>query len=249
MPKHIVSFSGGKDSTAMLLRLLEEKCPVDDIVFFDTGWEFPEMNQHIEQVEEYIGRKVTVLHSKIPFSDWMFRRKIVSKKGENKGEVHRIGNGWPSPSRRWCTRQKVSAIDKHIGKDAVRYIGIAADEAKRTESKNLDKIEVRYPLIDWDMSEADCLQYCYDRGFDWGGLYEHFPRVSCFCCPLQRIGELRTLRRVRPELWQKMLDWEVEMEKTGSNRGFRGYKTVHDLDRRFACEDMQMDLFETEVTE
>ena len=35
--KKIVSFSGGKDSTAMLLRLLEENYQVDDIVFFDTG--------------------------------------------------------------------------------------------------------------------------------------------------------------------------------------------------------------------
>ena len=39
--KYIVSFSGGKDSTAMLLRLLEEGRPVDDIVFCDTTAEFP----------------------------------------------------------------------------------------------------------------------------------------------------------------------------------------------------------------
>lgn len=30
---HIVSLSGGKDSTAMLLRMLEEKMPVDIILF------------------------------------------------------------------------------------------------------------------------------------------------------------------------------------------------------------------------
>ena len=29
--KHIVSFSGGKDSTAMLLRMLEENMPIDKI--------------------------------------------------------------------------------------------------------------------------------------------------------------------------------------------------------------------------
>lgn len=239
-----MNFSAGKDSTAMLLMMIEQGCQVDDIVFFDTGWEFPEMKEHIKQVEEYIGRKVTVLYPEIPFSDWMFRRKIVAKKGPNKGKVHRIGHGWPSPLRRWCTWVKTNTINQYIGKDTVRYIGIAADEAKRTESKNLEKYDIRYPLIDWDMSEADCLQYCYDRGFTWGGLYEYFNRVSCFCCPLQRIGDLKTLRNVRPELWQRMLDWEGEMEKTGSNRGFRGYKTVHDLEHRFACEDMQMDLFE-----
>lgn len=37
----VCSFSGGKDSTAMLLRLLEEGVPVDVILFCDTGLEFP----------------------------------------------------------------------------------------------------------------------------------------------------------------------------------------------------------------
>jgi 3'-phosphoadenosine 5'-phosphosulfate sulfotransferase (PAPS reductase)/FAD synthetase len=50
--KKIVSFSGGKDSTAMLLRLLEENYQVDDIVFFDTGWEFPEILEHVQKVQE-----------------------------------------------------------------------------------------------------------------------------------------------------------------------------------------------------
>ena len=59
--KYIVSFSGGKDSTAMLLRLLEEGRPVDDIVFCDTTAEFPQMYEHIAQVEKYIGRKITIL--------------------------------------------------------------------------------------------------------------------------------------------------------------------------------------------
>lgn len=35
--KHIVKFSGGKDSTAMLLMMLERGLPVDEIIFCDTG--------------------------------------------------------------------------------------------------------------------------------------------------------------------------------------------------------------------
>ena len=34
---HIASLSGGKDSTAMLLRMLEEHMPVDMVIFCDTG--------------------------------------------------------------------------------------------------------------------------------------------------------------------------------------------------------------------
>lgn len=52
--KHIVSFSGGKDSTAMLLRMLEENMQVDEILFCDTGKDFPDMIEHIKKVEAYI---------------------------------------------------------------------------------------------------------------------------------------------------------------------------------------------------
>lgn len=38
---HVVSFSGGKDSTAMLLWMLELGMTVDEIIFCDTGVEFP----------------------------------------------------------------------------------------------------------------------------------------------------------------------------------------------------------------
>lgn len=40
---HVVSFSGGKDSTAMLLKMIELKYDIDEIVFCDTGLEFDEM--------------------------------------------------------------------------------------------------------------------------------------------------------------------------------------------------------------
>ena len=38
--KHIASVSFGKDSLAMLLKLLELNLPLDEVVFYDTGMEF-----------------------------------------------------------------------------------------------------------------------------------------------------------------------------------------------------------------
>ena len=64
---HIVSLSGGKDSTAMLLRMLEEGWPVDLILFCDTGLEFDGMYHHIEKLEKYIGRPITRLKSEYSF--------------------------------------------------------------------------------------------------------------------------------------------------------------------------------------
>lgn len=220
----------------MLLRAIEESLPLDEIVFFDTGWEFPGMIEHIDKVEQYIDMPITRLSPHIDFTHWMLNRPIVARKGPMKGEVHRTGNGWPSFTRRWCTREKCTIIDRHCGKDSARYIGFAADEYERMQSFNAQKINARYPLIEWLMSEADCMQYCRDRGFDWGGLYDVFSRVSCFCCPLQRIGELRNLRRHFPELWTKMLSWDREVRKKDYGQ-FMKSKSVADLDRRFAEED------------
>ena len=38
--KFIASCSFGKDSLAMVLKILEKKIPLDEVIFFDTGMEF-----------------------------------------------------------------------------------------------------------------------------------------------------------------------------------------------------------------
>ena len=65
--KYVLSLSGGKDSTAMLLRLLEENRPVDLILFCDTGIEFPQMYEHINRLEAYINRPIIRLQAEHDF--------------------------------------------------------------------------------------------------------------------------------------------------------------------------------------
>ena len=49
--KTMLCFSGGKNSTALLLRLVELGKIPDKIVFADTLFEFPEMYAFIDKVE------------------------------------------------------------------------------------------------------------------------------------------------------------------------------------------------------
>lgn len=283
---YVVSLSGGKDSTALLLLMLEKNISVHSVVFFDTGWEFPQMHAHLDQLEKYTGVKIVRLAPKRSFTYWMFERPVKSKetriiktgilpppkeedfdddddfrfefecweldpfeyKRIEKGEVHRIGNGWPSPSRRWCTRQKVSAIDAHSAQieNPIQCIGYAADESHRAKGKTLNskkRFEYRFPLIEWGIDERTALAICKSHGFDWGGLYDHFSRVSCFCCPLTRLNDLRILRNEFPELWGQMLEWDSKIP--GKNRGFKGYATVHDLDHRFEYEESLLALLKS----
>lgn len=224
--KHIVQFSGGKDSTAMLLMMLERGMQVDEIIFCDTGKEFPQMYDHIKKVEEYIGRKVTVLKAEKSFDHYFCEHEVT--KGKNAGKK---GYGWARMWVRWCTRvlktEPTEAYLKNAG-DYIKYIGIAADEPNR--HKNITR-DCRHPLFDWGITEAEALQYCYDKGFDWGGLYERFDRVSCWCCPLQSLKSCKTLYRNHPELWQELrrMDNRVEYK-------FRPDYSVEQLEARFKRE-------------
>lgn len=228
---HVVSFSGGKDSTAMLLRMIELGMPIDDIVFCDTGVEFPAMYDHIAKVEKYIGREITRLKNPKSYEYWLLYHKYTPRFSESMNTKHDTGYSWATHGNRWCTKtMKISLVDKYIKGLAQkgnieRYVGIAADEPKRIKNLN-------YPLVDWGWTEADCLQYCKDRGFDWGGLYDIFKRVSCWCCPLQSLSECRKLRHNFPELWQTLLDWQ---HKTW--RKFKADYSVDELEARFARED------------
>ena len=59
--KGFVCFSGGKDSTAMLLRMLElndpENYPVNRIAFSDTTFEFQELYDYLLFIDCYIQEK------------------------------------------------------------------------------------------------------------------------------------------------------------------------------------------------
>lgn len=222
---HVVSFSGGKDSTAMLLRMMELGMPVDEIIFCDTGVEFSQMYEHIDKVEEYIGRKITRLKGDKTFEYLLLDHKV------NTAKEHKDGYSFPGPLNRWCTTYfKRDRINRHLREirkkhTLIQYIGIAADEPKRIKDLN-------YPLVDWGWTEADCLQYCKEKGFNWGGLYDIFKRVSCWCCPLKSLSECRELRHNFPELWRTLLDWQ---HKTW--RKFRADYSVDELEAKFAKED------------
>ena len=53
---HAVSLSGGKDSTAMLLLMIERDMPIDVVLTADTGMEFPEMYEHMQKLDGLLYR-------------------------------------------------------------------------------------------------------------------------------------------------------------------------------------------------
>jgi 3'-phosphoadenosine 5'-phosphosulfate sulfotransferase (PAPS reductase)/FAD synthetase len=227
--KYILSFSGGKDSTFLLLELIRRRYPLDEVVFFDTGWEFPAMYDHIEKCKRLCRRHdiaFVTLHPKKPFDYWMFDH--VTRSGKQ-------GYSWCGGPCRWGTSLKLQALDGYV-KDsgrAIVYVGIAADEPERLE-KEFASYKC-FPLADWGITEQECLQGCYDAGFYWGGMYERLDRLSCKFCKNKNLKELRNIRHYYPDVWN-----ELKYYQTRTDRPYKGEgKDVFDLDRRFALEDLR----------
>lgn len=245
---HAVSLSGGKDSSAMLLLMIERDMPINMVLSADTGMEFPEMYEHLAKLDEHLFRErgihITTLRHPKGFEYLMFdepKQKPRSLENRAKLGIPPYGNGWPGIRVRWCTGQlKTHLITKEVNRlkgelGAIHYVGIAADEEWRCKNE-------RYPLVEWGITEAQALQACYDRGFDFGGLYEIYHRASCWCCPFQRIDELRKLRKHHPELWEKLLELDrraLAQFGTGPLGQFKQNWSVKRLDTRFAEEDGQ----------
>lgn len=228
MPKVIVAFSGGKDSTWMLLEMLRRGEHIDEVVFFDTGWEFPQMIRHIEKIKKLVEENsivFTTLHPRVPFDYLMFDKPKA--KSDCKGQ------SWCGYGRvRWGTGEKMTAIKSYFKNEPnhVRCVGIAADEVDRLAKKR--KHNVRFPLAEWGITEAECLQGCYALGYDWEGLYEYLDRVSCRFCGYKNLKELRNIYWKMPDVWNELRDYQSRTYVPYKGEG----KSVFDLEVRFELE-------------
>ena len=245
---HIVSFSGGKDSTALLLGMIDRNMRIDEVINFDTGLEFPYMYDHINRIKTILDEK------KIKFSTFKSKKGfewfLLDKERLTKANMPMSGWGWPNINNRWCTAYlKTRNSDAYLKElreryEVIQYIGIASDESKRMERKHHQNKEYRYPLIEWGMTEQDCLNFCYDRGYDWGGLYNLFNRVSCWCCPFQPLKELYKLWINFPDLWAQLKTWDSKLiHEHGTNAVlFKKPYNVEQLEKRFTVEKRRKDL-------
>lgn len=236
--KHIVSFSGGKDSTLMLLMMLEKGMPIDDIIFADTGMEFQELYDYVERIEGVIGRKVTRLKARKTWDDLFFAKK---KRGGHIGQI----NGFPMTMACIMTdRLKQVPIREYynsIEGDYTVYIGIAHNEPDRYERL---KENERAPLYEWGIDELFVIQELKRRGLH-NPLYDTFDRLGCYTCPNINLKELRLMRKRYPAEYAKLMWYGEQAEKNATSRRFAEYKpgwTVAELERRFQQEDLQGEL-------
>lgn len=139
-PKHVIGISGGKDSAALAIYLHDRHPELDPIYYFcDTGKELDETYQLIENLEIYLGKKVTHLKS-----------DDAKKTNENPFDYYyKAYRGYlPSSVARWCTKQmKLDPFEKFVGDDpVVSYVGIRGDEDREGYVSKKTNIQSIFPF-------------------------------------------------------------------------------------------------------
>ena len=195
MTKYIVSYGGGVNSTAMIIWLVNNKKPIDYVVFADTGNEVPETYEFTEKyMKPYLVENKIEFVTVYPFgkrSLWTrcFLRKII-----------------PSQVWRFCTRDvKVKPIHKFYKKldsKIIQYMGIHYGEYYRMKPTKEDWIENSYPLIDNKINQLGCLEIIKNAG-----LIEPV-KSGCFFCCFNIKERWEWLRKTHPDLYKLSQDLE-----------------------------------------
>lgn len=180
--------------------------------------------------------KTTVLRPPIPFEEKAFDIRVKARDGT----THK-GYSWCGGRCRWGTTDKIRTMDKYCESEpTICYVGIAADEINRIyKPRKFYKI---LPLVDWNMSEQQCLEYCYEKGWNWEEdgieLYNILDRVSCWCCRNKNKKELRNIFNYLPRYWEKLRDFQsktkLPMKKYHKNK--IEYGSVFELEIKFRKE-------------
>jgi 3'-phosphoadenosine 5'-phosphosulfate sulfotransferase (PAPS reductase)/FAD synthetase len=212
--RHIVSLSGGKDSSALAIYLLENypQLPVE-YVFCDTGAELPETYDYLDRLESLLGKPIKRLNAlsllkirekpgRIPFDVWL-------------NEVY--GGYLPNPRTRWCTRVlKIQPFEQYVGNDkAFSYIGIRGDEDREGyKSRKPPVLSDRpgivpvYPFKDDAISLSDVNRILEESGLGLPDYYKWRSRSGCYFCFYQQLGEWQGLKRNHPEYFERAKTYE-----------------------------------------
>lgn len=193
--RHIVSLSGGKDSTALAI-YLRDKVPQLEYVFCDTHRELDETYAYLKRLEIYLQHPITYLNPDRGFDHWL----------------HMYGGMLPSAQARWCTRKlKIEPFEAYVGDDQVwMYIGIRADENREAYISRVVKptIKAVYPFKEAGLVRKDIEHILEESGLGLPDYYEWRTRSGCFFCFFQRTGEWVGLRERHPDLYEKAKDYE-----------------------------------------
>lgn len=136
--RHVLGISGGKDSAALAV-YMKNHFPHLDLEYYtsDTGKELDETYRLIDNLEIYLGKKITRLKAFEGSPEAPFDHKLKT-----------LGGFLPSQQTRWCTKSlKLDVFEDFVGNDPViSYVGIRADEDREGYISRKSNIQSIFPF-------------------------------------------------------------------------------------------------------
>jgi len=201
--RHILSLSGGKDSTALAL-YMRDRVPEMEYVFCDTQKELKETYRYLEKLGIHLEKDIIRITPDIGFDDLLSQRR----------------NFLPSPQIRWCTEYlKIKPFEKYIGDgQVIMYVGIRADESHRKGYiSTKSNIQSRFPFIDDGIRLPDVMRILLDSGLGLPEYYQWRSRSGCYFCFFQQRREWVGLLETHPELFELAKNYERTDPITGES--------------------------------
>ncbi len=199
-----VSYSGGKDSLATLLLVLEAGIK-PKVIFMDTGIEFPETLANISETVEKHGLELLVEDAGNAFFD----------AAEHFGP--------PAKDFRWCCKTcklgpTSRLIKKHFPDGVLSFIGQRQYESENRYQKGGIWVNPwvpgqigMSPIQKWPALEV--WLYIFSKGEEYNPLYEKgFERIGCWLCPSADMAEHAEIEKYEPKArdWIKFLSQYAE---------------------------------------
>lgn len=194
-----VSFSGGKDSLATLLLVLETGIK-PKLFFIDTGLEFPETVEHVKDIAE------------------KFDLDLITGKPSNTFWDGLAYFGPPGKDYRWCCKTcKLGPTTRQIKhffpSGVLMFIGQRRYESIQRSQKKMiwhnpwvpGQIGAS-PIQHW--SALHIWMYLFRSGVEFNSLYgQGLERIGCWLCPASDLADLKSVSELHPDYsrWQKFL--------------------------------------------
>lgn len=236
-PRHVVAFSGGKDSSALAVYLhdperwrralgktgLPERPPLErpEYVFCDTGTELEETYDYLDRLEAYLGVPIQRLSADAPPGETPFDHYLKLYRGF-----------LPSPQMRWCTRKlKLEPYERYIGDDPIiSYVGIRADEGDRVGYiSTKPNIQTVFPFKEDGIVKEDVYRILEDSGLGRPDYYRWRSRSGCYFCFFQRKSEWVGLLENHPDLFEAAKAYEKLDPDSGTRFTWSSVESLDEL--------------------
>lgn len=207
---YIASCSFGKDSIATILLALENKLPLDVVVYSEVMYdntrgisgEFPEHREWIHNTAipklKQMGLEVVVVRDTV---DFITNFNKIRKKGKRIGMKY----GFPMVGKCDISKLKLRPIKNFLkqykGKKIIQYIGIAADEPRRL--KRLDDTHISL-LNKYHYTEQMAMEKAKEYGL-LSPVYNHIIRTGCWFCPNCKLSEQAYFKKNNKALWDELV--------------------------------------------